>query len=71
VLLALTAQKFEDWADSLFELVHDGIDDEAFLEAYQEASLRDPLMLKLSARLGDVIEHNVSIERLIESKRMC
>lgn len=69
VLLTLYARQVTSWSEMLVETVCDGIDDEAFLHAFLAAFKKDPLFCQLLCRLGDVIEHNVSVERLIESKR--
>jgi AcrR family transcriptional regulator len=69
VLLTLYTSQAIAWNEMLFESVYDGIDDEAFLQIFWAAFRKDPLFIQLSARLGDVIEQNVSIERLIETKR--
>lgn len=69
VLLSLHTQQMTTWSEALLSTVHQGMDDETFLQSYLTAARRDPLLLELSARLGDVIEHNISIENLIDSKR--
>lgn len=69
LLLTLYAKKVTSWSESLLESVYDGIDDETFLRHFMMAFKNDPLFYQLLSRLGDVIEQNVSIERLIESKR--
>lgn len=69
VLLSLYAGQLEAWCRALTARVHEGISDQAFAAAFLETAEADPVFLDLSARLGSVIEHNVSIERLVESKR--
>lgn len=69
VLLALYTHQLTAWCDAFLQAVDDGMDDESFLQSYLKTARRDPLFLQLATRLGDVIEHNVSTERLIESKR--
>lgn len=69
VLLTLYAEQVTGWSEMLLETTSPGIDDETFLREFIEAFKHDPLFFLLLSRLGDVIEHNVSLERLIESKR--
>lgn len=69
VLLTLYAEQVTSWSEKLLESVYQGIDDETFLKIFMDAFRSDPIFYQLLSRLGDVIEHNVSLERLIESKR--
>lgn len=69
LLLTLYVEQVTAWSGMLLETVFDDIDDETFLQTFMAAFKNDPLFLQLLSRLGDVIEHNVSLERLIESKR--
>jgi AcrR family transcriptional regulator len=69
VLLALWVERLEAWGRRLSDALHDGMADEAFARSFLAASLADPTFLPLRARLDSVIEHNVSREKLIESKR--
>lgn len=41
----------------------------AFAHTFFDASRADPALLDLAARLGNVLEQNVSTQRLIESKQ--
>ena len=69
VLLALYVEQLGDFVATFFSRLEDGMSDEAFTEAFEFASLADPNFLALRARLESVIEHNVSVERLVEAKR--
>lgn len=69
VLLSLYTEQLGTWCAALTERVAPGVDDREFVRVFYECALADPVLLDLSARLGSVIEHNVSRERLIESKR--
>ena len=70
VLLALYTERLRVWADALSKGLHDGIEDGAFVELLLATSMADATFLALRARLESVIEHNVSLDRLVESKRM-
>jgi AcrR family transcriptional regulator len=69
VLLALYVEKLEAWVDGLAPRLREGLSDEAFAEAFERVSLADPSFLTLRGRLESVIEHNVSVDRLVEAKR--
>ncbi len=69
VLLALFVEKLAAFNRALLARLEPGMADEAFARAFQEASAGDPAFLALRARLESVIEHNVSLERLVEAKR--
>lgn len=69
VLLALLHAKLERWVSKLRALFKPGLSDKAFVTALFDAAHDDPTLLPLMMRLDDVIEHNISMERLIESKR--
>ncbi len=69
ILLALFFDKLEEWAALLETKVSDGTDDSRFVQALYEASTHNNTFLLLMSRLEGVIEHNISVERLITSKR--
>jgi len=69
VLLALYVETLAAWSRALLAGLRGGMRDEAFVALFQTASLADPNFLTLRARLESVIEHNVSLERLVEAKR--
>jgi AcrR family transcriptional regulator len=69
VLLSLHARQLAAWCDAVVRSTRKGMSDAAFVRRLLETAQADPLFLDLAARLGSVLEHNVSMERLIESKR--
>lgn len=69
VLLALLHAKLERWVGELGTLLEPGLSDEAFVTALFDAAHEDLTLLPLLMRLDDVIEHNISMEHLIASKR--
>jgi AcrR family transcriptional regulator len=69
VLLALYVETLAAWSRALQAGLRAGMSDEAFAALFRSAALADPNFLTLRARLESVIEHNVSLERLVEAKR--
>jgi AcrR family transcriptional regulator len=69
VLLALYVETLAAWSRALQAGLRDRMADGAFVALFRSASLADPNFLTLRARLESVIEHNVSLERLVEAKR--
>ena len=69
VLLSLHAAHLERWCAAVTAATRAGMGDAAFVAALLDASLADPLFLELGGRLGTVLERNVSLERLVESKQ--
>ena len=69
VLLALYNSEFDRFCAALVSQVTRGFTDREFIDAVYRASVTDPVFLDLHARLSTVIEHNISIDALIVSKR--
>ena len=69
VLLSLYSQEFERFCDDMVVGISPGISDADFVSRLYETSLSDPIFLALHARLGTVIEQNISVDALISSKR--
>ena len=69
VLLSLYSQEFERFCHNIIVGVSVGISDADFVSHLYETSLLDPIFLALHARLGTVIEQNISVDALITSKR--
>lgn len=69
LLLTLYCAKLAAWADSMVQSVSNGTSDEAFASAFYHKSYADPSFLPLMSRLDSVIEHNVSLDTLIQTKR--
>ncbi len=70
LLLAIYEQDREAWSTDLIEAVTPGMRDPDFVQCFLDQTRAHPVFLDLSARLESVIEHNVSIERLLESKQL-
>ena len=69
VLLSLYSQEFERFCSELTAGIPAEITDADFVSRIYETSVSDPLFLALHARLGTVIEQNISVDALITSKR--
>lgn len=69
VFLALYVDQIGRWGEVFTTRLHRGMSDETFAHAFIETARGDPNMIPLLLRLDHVIEHNVSTEKLILSKR--
>ncbi len=69
VLLALYVETLAAWSRALVARLRDGMEDGEFVALFQATAGADPNFLTLRARLESVIEHNVSLPRLVEAKR--
>lgn len=69
VLLSLYSREFERFCCELTAGIPAQMTDVDFVSRIYETSISDPLFLALHARLGTVIEQNISVEALITSKR--
>jgi len=69
VLLALYVELLRKWRDLFLSSLSGDIDDEEFAAIFFDTVRSDPAFLMVLARLDSVIEHNVSLEKLIVSKR--
>lgn len=69
VLLSLHAQQLIAWSEAVTRAIRPGMSDAAFARTFFDASRADPAFLDLAARLGNVLEQNVSTSRLVESKQ--
>jgi AcrR family transcriptional regulator len=69
VLLSLYSLEFERFCSELTADISSVMTDAEFISRIYETSVSDPLFLALHARLGTVIEQNISIDALIISKR--
>jgi AcrR family transcriptional regulator len=69
VLLSLYSLEFERFCSELTAGISSVMTDAEFISRIYETSVSDPLFLALHARLGTVIEQNISIDALIISKR--
>lgn len=69
VLLALYVETLAAWSRALASGLRDSTSDADFVALFQATATADPNFLTLRARLESVIEHNVSLERMVEAKR--
>jgi AcrR family transcriptional regulator len=69
VLLVLYNQQLAHWSAGFLAAVPTPVSDQDFARLFLDSAHQDRLFLELSGRLGSVIEHNVSTERLIDAKR--
>ena len=69
VLLSLYSLEFERFCSELTAGISSVMTDAEFISRIYETSVSDPLFLALHARLGTVIEQNISVDALIISKR--
>ncbi len=69
VFLALCEAQIENWATAMEETLSPGMDDATFCEAFYSTAHVDQTMIPLMLRLNAIIEHNVSIDALVASKR--
>ena len=69
VLLSLYSREFERFCNELTAGIPAQMTDADFVSRIYDTSVSDPLFLALHARLGTVIEQNISVDALIASKR--
>ncbi|MFT4730623.1 MAG: AcrR family transcriptional regulator, partial [Granulosicoccus sp.] len=69
VLLELYHIQLESWAAGLIGNLKNVTDDQTFVVVFHESAQADKSFLALVSRLDSVIEHNISLEKLIETKR--
>lgn len=69
VLLSIHSCEFERFCSELTAAIPAEMTDVDFVSRIHETSVSDPLFLALHARLGTVIEQNISVDALITSKR--
>ena len=69
VFLALYDQSLNRWSEKFIQQLPESLEDRAFCELLYDTAFGDPLYVPLQARLEKVIEHNVSLDCLLLSKR--
>lgn len=69
VFLALYDQSLNRWSEKFIQRLPEMLEDQAFCELLYDTAFGDALYVPLQARLEKVIEHNVSLECLLLSKR--
>jgi len=69
VFLALYDQSLNRWSEKFIQRLPETLEDRAFCELLYDTAFGDALYVPLQARLEKVIEHNVSLDCLLLSKR--
>ena len=69
IILALFGRALEAWSEVMKTRLAKPITDQQFLKTFHDTAMKDPILVPLLIRLQHVIEHNVSIPLLIDSKR--
>ena len=69
VFLALYDQSLNRWSEQFIQRLPKTVEDRAFCELLYDIAFGDALYVPLQARLEKVIEHNVSLDCLLLSKR--
>jgi AcrR family transcriptional regulator len=69
VLLALYMEQLCNWGERLRARLTEGMEDAEFVQCFLETSREDPALMLLGARMESVIEHNISLEALVNAKR--
>lgn len=69
VLLTLYNQSLTRWSHVFLDQLHSEMTDRDYVATLYSTAMADRSFIPLLTRLEHVIEHNVSIERLVESKR--
>ena len=69
IILALYARALEDWCEVMKVKLASPIADDEFIQLFYDTTINDPILIPILTRLEHVIEHNVSVELLIDSKR--
>ena len=69
IILALYARALEDWCELMKVKLASPIAGDDFIQLFYDTTINDPILIPILTRLEHVIEHNVSVELLIDSKR--
>jgi AcrR family transcriptional regulator len=69
IILALYARALEDWCEVMKVKLAAPIAGDDFIQLFYDTTINDPILIPILTRLEHVIEHNVSVELLIDSKR--
>lgn len=69
LLLTLYLEQLEDWLEEVERVTKPGMPVDDFLRAIFDSATRREIFLMLAAQITGVIESNVSVESLAESKR--
>ncbi len=69
IILALYARALEDWCEVMKVKLGSPMAGDDFIQLFYDTTINDPILIPVLTRLEHVIEHNVSVELLIDSKR--
>lgn len=69
VFLALHGERMARWIEVLIDAMNPGITDKNFATLLFDSAHEDATLIPLMTRMDHVIEHNISIDSLVESKR--
>jgi AcrR family transcriptional regulator len=69
IILALYARALEDWCEAVKVKLVTPIAGDDFVQLFYDTATADPILIPILTRLEHVIEHNISVELLVEAKR--
>ncbi len=69
IVLALYSRALEDWSQVVKTTLADALTEDDFVQFFYDSAMADPILVPILVRLEHVIEHNISIALLIDSKR--
>ena len=69
IILALYARALEDWCEAVKVKLATPIAGDDFVKLFYDTATADPILIPILTRLEHVIEHNISVELLVEAKR--
>ena len=69
IILALYARALEDWCEAVKVELATLIAGDDFVQLFYDTATADPILIPILTRLEHVIEHNISVELLVEAKR--
>ena len=69
IILALYARALEDWCEAVKVKLAAPIAGDDFVQLFYDTATADPILIPILTRLEHVIEHNISVELLVEAKR--
>ena len=69
IILALYALALEDWCEAVKVKLATPIAGDDFVQLFYDTATADPILIPILTRLEHVIEHNISVELLVEAKR--
>ena len=69
IILALYSRALEDWCEAVKVKLATPIAGDDFIQLFYDTATADPILIPILTRLEHVIEHNISVELLVEAKR--